>query len=165
MAKTKQKKKYTPKPLSFPGLVIASNAFGPIEKAINLLLSKGELLEDKVGIYVYETSNGRLESYEAGIEIYTETCMLLFEKLKPGESCQFPALENLKQCMLDKGAGFDEEDIEAAKAEMDICRKILALSNSAVIREIALEIGGRRIKAGKGGRYDTNKHNPGPSVE
>ena len=164
MAKTKQKKKYTPRPLSFPGMIIASNAFGPIEKAISHLLAKGELLEDVVGNYVYETCNGKLESYEASIEIYTETCERLFAVLKPGLPCEFPALLKLKQTMLDK-EGFDEEDIDAARAEMKKCRQILSLSNSMVIREVALAIGDKRIKEGKGGRHDTNKRSFRPSTE
>ncbi len=164
MAKTKQKKKYTPRPLSFPGMIIASNAFGPIEKAINHLLDKGELLEDVVGNYVYLTCNGKFESYEASIEIYTETCERLFTILKPGLPCEFPALQKLKQTMLAK-EGFDEEAIDAAKAEMALCRQILSLSNSMAIREVALAIGDKRIREGKGGTYDTNKRNPRPATQ
>ena len=148
MAKNKKPiKKYTPRPLVFPGLIVANNAFLPVEQALDKLLKTGEILEDEVGIYVYENVGGKLESFEIGIENYIMTCIVLYE-MKTKKSIEFPALRKLIQVMVAK-EGFDEEDLEATKPEIAVCKKILSMSNSMDIRNVAVIVADEQIKKGR----------------
>ena len=140
MAKNKTKKKYVPKPITFPSIIIAHNAFHPIETALERLVEKGEIEVDEVGNYIYKNTNGAFESFEAGLLIYTRVCQILcadrHDTLPQG-------LIKLREQMLEK-QGFDEEVIEEAREAMRFSRAVISSVPRKLLTETAKTIAEER---------------------
>lgn len=143
MSKNKKpKKKYTPREVYYPKIIIGIHAMDPIEQALNNVLEKGELLCDDDGIYVYKTFDGQLESFEAGLDIYVKTVERLVKLSNNDFSLN--GLRQLREQLIEQD-GLDEEVIESAKSELQICKKVIALSPASLIRQISTSIGIERL--------------------
>ena len=70
MAKAKKKKKYIPKPVYYPNLVIGIHVFTPFEKALDALIETEEVHTDENGTYIYYDGIKAAQSFEAGLKVY-----------------------------------------------------------------------------------------------
>ena len=138
MAKSKpKKKKYTPRTVHYPNIIIAMHSMGPIEIAVSNILNRGEVLEDNVGNYVYRTGEGKLESFEAGLDIYNfviaDICKNRCVNWEPKELIQ------LREAMLAK-TGFDEELLENAMVCLENCKSVLSGVSPKELRESVAKV-------------------------
>lgn len=149
MAKNKsiKKKKYVPKPVYFPSIIIAKQAFDPLEKAVNNILEIGELDEDQFGNFVYLNENGSLESFSAGLEIYIRTIEKIVEHYnKEGKAnieVDLSSMVELKESM-DNHSEFSETMLINVKKCFQICKYIISKAPPALTRHVALTIAKER---------------------
>lgn len=145
MAKNKKpKKKYTPRTVYYPKIIIAMQAIDPIEKALDNLLEKGEILEDSDGIYVYKSFDGQMESFEAGLDIYTKVVEKVLEIRQINPTLDLSPLLVLRQAMIDQ-ENFSESNILEAKKCLEVCKEVISLSPAKLIRELAVTVGEQRL--------------------
>lgn len=145
MAKNKKpKKKYTPRTVYYPKIIIAMQAIDPIEKALDNLLEKGEILEDSDGVYVYKSFDGQMESFEAGLDIYTKVIQKALEVRQSNTTLDLSPLLVLRQAMIDQ-ENFSESNILESKKCLELCKEVINQTAPKLIRELASMIGEQRL--------------------
>lgn len=144
MSKNKKpKKKYTPRTVYYPKLIIGMQAMDPIQNALDSIIIHGEVLTDHDGNYVYKTFDNQLESFEAGLDIYVKTAERIMDLTT--NKIDLTNLKLLREQMIEQ-EGFDEEVLEKAKLELELCKKIISVSPPKMVREIATHIGQERLQ-------------------
>lgn len=131
-----KKKKYIPKPIYYPSIIVAIHAFEPIEKAISQLIETSELNQDQYGNYVYMNGNNQVESFVDGLDIYitvvSELCT--YNKI----TFDLSPLQELKHNMVNE-CEFSERQLLKVKKCLSDCKIIISKSPSKITRQIALE--------------------------
>lgn len=138
MAKSKtSKKKYIPKPIYYPNLIIAIHAFKPIEDAITQIIETSEIDQDQFGNYLYINGDNKPESFIDGLEIYISviTNICIINKI----TFDMTPLFDLRQTMLDHD-DFSEFMLVKAKKCLSQCKVFIAKTPSNVTRYIALQL-------------------------
>lgn len=137
MAKAKAKKKYVPRPVHYPQMVIATHTFDPVEKALDDLIETETLQVDDNGVYVYFDPMGRRYSFESGLFVY-----ICYVEIYCEQSKQVMDVAPL-QALLDQikaKDGFDEEVIMAAKESIRLCKELVSKVSGPDSRAIMAKI-------------------------
>ena len=119
----KPKKKYIPKKVFIPRLIISMTCFEPIEKAIDQLIETQEIELDEAGAAIYRNPKGEAISFESGINTYTNFVKIYAERT--GLQVNLEPLWKLRDDMQSL-EGFEEEDLLQAKQCALICKEIIA---------------------------------------
>lgn len=119
----KPKKKYVPKKVFIPRLIISMTCFEPIEKAIDKLIETQEIELDEAGVAIYRNSKGQAISFESGIKTYTNFVKIYAERV--GLNINLEPLWKLRDDMKSL-EGFDEEELLKAKQCSLMCKEIVA---------------------------------------
>lgn len=131
--KIKKKKKYVPRMISLPKLIVAIQAFAPLEKALDAII-KNEFVEvDSNGVYIYFTEAGEPHSLEKGLYVYTR--LVEIYGIRNNKRFDLSPLWGLRETILNKEP-FDEEEIEAAKKTLDLCRQVVCKIPHSETRDI-----------------------------
>lgn len=142
MAKNKKpKKKYTPRIVYYPKLIIAMHAIKPIEDALKNLLEHDEILEDESGNYVYRAFDNQIESFEAGLDIYIKVIANAAQHLNA--LIDLNPLIQLKQEMEDQ-LEFSESNLKTSLDCLEKCRLIIQAAPPKLIRELSIQAGNER---------------------
>lgn len=119
----KPKKKYVPKKVFIPRLIISMTCFEPIEKAIDTLIETQEIELDETGVAIYRTPKDQAISFESGIDTYTNFVKIYAERA--GIQINLEPLWKLRDDMKSL-EGFDEEDLLKAKECALMCKEMIA---------------------------------------
>lgn len=132
-AKKKPKKKYVPRPVYYPGLIVQIHAFENFENALNMFLETEEVETDSTGLFIYYDNAGIKQSFESSLRVYITLANIYGER----NNLQFNLhpLTILQNRMFER-RGFDEEEIEEAKKALDICKQIICKIPAREIRNI-----------------------------
>lgn len=139
MAKPEKKrdKKYKPRAVYYPGLIIQIHAFSEFEKALDDFLYHEKVEVDACGTFIYKNSAGIVQSFEMTLHVYTLLAYIYGTRHNVGYNLQPLAI--LQNRMYER-RGFDEDEILAARNCLDICRQILGKANPVEVRDILLSI-------------------------
>ena len=119
----KPKKKYVPKKVFIPRLIISMTCFEPIEKAIDQLIETQEIELDETGVAIYRNPQNLAISFESGINTYTNFVKIYAERA--GLQVNLEPLWKLRDDMKSL-EGFDEEDLLKAKECALMCKEVIA---------------------------------------
>lgn len=133
MAKTKAKKKYVPKMVRIPSLITHLYSFSGFEAALSKVLETGQIQIDEVGKAVYIDNAGRQLSFSDTLGTYIDIVDLYARR--NGRTTELPCMKKL-QGNLYKDVVVDEEEIEAAQAEMDFCKRVIATIKPSELLDI-----------------------------
>lgn len=133
MAKAKKKKKYVPKPVYYPNLVISIHVFTPFEKALDALIETEEVHTDENGTYIYYDGGKIAQSFEAGLKVYKNFVDLYCKR--SGAVIDTAPLEVLRQAMIRK-EGFDEDEILQARECIQGCKELISKIPAKLSREL-----------------------------
>jgi len=137
MATKRAKKKYVPRPVYYPGMIIQIHAFSEFERALDNFLATGQVDTDHEGTFIFKNNAGIVQAYDCALYIYIRLATIYGQRnnkvynLKP--------LSILQNRMYER-RGFDEEEIEAAKKCLDVCRQILCKIPAPEVRDILTSI-------------------------
>ena len=138
MAKDKKRdKKYVPRPVYYPGVIIQMHSFSEFEKALDDFLVNERVDVDEEGTFTYKNSAGIVQSFEMTLHIYTLLAYIYGTRHNVGYNLQPLAI--LQNRMYER-RGFEEEEILAARNCLSICRQILGKANPKEVRDIILTI-------------------------
>ena len=129
----KPKKKYVPKKMYTPNILNQMNSFSAFEEALTKLLKTGESEVDDVGILIYKTTSGMVQSFESTLRVYIQ--ILEVYALRSKVSMNIDILSVLQNRMYER-KGFDEEEIEQALVCLGECKKHFASIPTVVFRDI-----------------------------
>lgn len=133
----KRDKKYVPRPVYYPGVIIQIHSFSEFEKALDNFLDKEEVDVDHEGTFTYKNSAGVVQSFEMTLHVYT--LLAYIYGTRHNVSYDLQPLAILQNRMYER-RGFDEEEILAARKCLGICRQILGKANPKEVRDILLTI-------------------------
>lgn len=139
MANKRPKKKYVPKPVYYPGLVIHINSFKEFEKALNNFLDKQETEIDSEGTFVFKNSAGVVQAFDCAIYVYLNLTRIYASR--SGKVFNLKPLAILQNRMYER-RGFDEEEILEAKEALNICSDIVKKIPAPEVRDILAIIKG-----------------------
>jgi hypothetical protein len=111
------------------------SAITPIENALYALINNSEMLVDDDGEYVYKAFDGELESFEAGLFVYSYVIENAAKRI--GVDINLNALNSLREEMLAKD-GFDEDIMLSACDCLEKCKWVINKSPPKLIRELTL---------------------------
>lgn len=137
MANKRPKKKYVPKPVYLPGLVIHINAFEEFKKALNNFLDKQETEVDAEGTFVFKNSSGVTHAFDCTIYVYFELARIYSERV--GKEFNLKPLSILQNRMYERRS-FDEEEILEAKDTLKVCENIIKKIPAPEVRDILSSI-------------------------
>lgn len=129
----KPKKKYIPKKMYTPNILNQMNSFSAFEEALTKLLKTGESEIDDVGILIYKTASGMVQSFESTLRVYIQ--ILEIYALRCKVVVHTDILSVLQNRMYER-KGFDEEEIEQALVCLGECKKHFASIPTVVFRDI-----------------------------
>ena len=130
----KSGKKYHPKRISYPPLVIADQAIRPLEEALKSLLEHSELTTID-GVAVYRGDKGQMESFEAGLLIYHRAVELLSEKRQLPIPSESPLLKLREALLLNDE--IDERYVLDSLTTLAKYKQLLSTTNPLLLREVA----------------------------
>ena len=145
---SKPKKKYRPKPVYVPGMIIASNTFTPIENALKKLVATGEVEVDEFGTYIYRDLTGVTQSFEAGLKIYARFIEIYC--MRTSMQFDISPMVKLHETMYEK-LPIDESLIDQVNNCLQTCKQLVAKIPSQVSRDIISTI---RLEKEIKGRID-----------
>lgn len=133
MAKTKTKKKYVPKLVRLPSLVTHLFSFGAFEAALDKVIQTGEVRLDEVGVPVYTDNSGRQLSFRDTLRTYIDIVDLHSRRVKVQIN-----LNSMKKLMdrLGELKVIDEEEVDQAQHDMDICKRVIATIKPSELMDI-----------------------------
>ena len=129
----KPKKKYVPKKMYTPNILNQMNSFSAFEEALTKLLKTGETEIDDVGILIYKTASGMVQSFESTLRVYIQILEIYAIRCKVVVNTDI--LSVLQNRMYER-KGFDEEEIEQALLCLSECRKHFASIPCILFRDI-----------------------------
>lgn len=133
----KRKKKYVPREVYYPGLMIQLHSFSEFEKALDNFLIHERVEVDHEGTFTYKNSKGVVQSFASTLHVYTLLSYHYGQRNKISYDLQ--PLAVLQNRMYER-RGFDEEEILAARKALDIPRQILTKANPLEVRDILLTV-------------------------
>lgn len=124
MAKQQKKrdKKYVPRAVYYPGVIIQMQSFDAFEKALDEFLNNQEVETDHEGTFIYKNA-GVVQSFASTLFIYTRLAHI--HGVRTGNEYDLRPLSILQNRMYER-RGFDEEEIEAARKCLTVCRQIIS---------------------------------------
>lgn len=131
----KPKKKYTPKPVYYPNLVIGIHAFTNFEEALDKFLATGEVQTDEIGNFIYVDNGGVTQSFRDALMVYTSLIHIYGTRV--GKVFDYKPLTILQNRMFER-RGFDEEEFIKAKECLKLCREIVSKIPGNELRNIML---------------------------
>jgi hypothetical protein len=135
--KTKRNKKYVPRKVYYPGVIIQMHSFSEFEKALDNFLEKEEVEVDSEDTFIYTNSAGIKQSFEMTLHIYT--LLAYIYGIRHNVEYDLQPLAILQNRMYER-RGFDEEEINAARRCLDVCKQIFNKANPLEIRDIIFSI-------------------------
>lgn len=118
----KRDKKYVPRPVYYPGVIIQMHSFDAFEQALDTFLSTQEVETDHEGTFIYKNA-GVTQSFASTLFVYTRLAHI--HGVRTGNEYNLHPLAILQNRMYER-RGFDEEEIEAARSCLTICRQIIS---------------------------------------
>ena len=137
MASKKPKKKYRPREVLIPKLLVSENAFGPLERVLDRLLKTGEIEEDEFGIYRYNDHAGAPQSVCAGLKIYGR--FIEIYGLRTGNVVDISSIVELHN-VLEAKEPIEEELIERVRKSFAVCRDVINKVHPSLYRDIIASI-------------------------
>lgn len=133
MSKTKKKKKYTPRPVYYPAMIIAMHSFEPLEKAIEELLYAESISEDQNGDYVFIEPTGRVRHYVQDLFTYIQYLQIYGQR----SNQQFDVVNLLKfRKVLQEKLEFKESEVKAVLEDIKKYKVLFSKIPSTESREI-----------------------------
>lgn len=133
MSKTKKKKKYTPRPVYYPAVIIAMHSFEPLEKAIEELLYAETIQEDHNGDYVFVEPTGRIRNYDQDLFTYIQYIQIYGQRTNQ----QFDITHLLRfRKVLQEKLEFKESEVKAVIEDIKKYKILFSKIPSAESREI-----------------------------
>lgn len=129
----KTKKKYTPRPVHYPQLIIALHSFEPLEKALEELLVEETISEDNNGNYVFIDPTGRVRLFDADLFLYIQYVLIFAQRTE--QVLDVTNMIKLRQVMNDKSE-FEESVINAALSDIRKYKNLLSKIPSKISRGI-----------------------------
>ena len=121
-ANKKPRKKYVPINTRAPNIINQQNTFDPFEKALDKLITTGEVDVDSIGNYIFKDNAGKIQQFASSLKVYIELMDLYCKKNNlPILSKPFSILQN----RMYEGLDFYENEIQEAKKCLNICREIV----------------------------------------
>lgn len=121
-ATKKRDKKYVPRKVYYPGVIIQMHSFDAFEKALDDFLINQEVETDHEGTFIYKNA-GVVQSFASTLFVYTRLAHI--HGIRTGNNYNLHPLAILQNRMYER-RGFDEEEIEAARKCLTICRQIIS---------------------------------------
>lgn len=121
-AAKKRDKKYKPRAVYYPGVIIQMHSFDAFEKALDDFLVNQEVETDHEGTFIYKNA-GVVQSFASTLFVYTRLAHI--HGVRTGNQYNLLPLSILQNRMYER-RGFDEEEIEAARECLTICRQIIS---------------------------------------
>ena len=137
MSSKKRNKKYVPKPVYYPGLMIQVHGFEQLEKALHNLVENGIATVDAYDRILYTTSQGVEESIESSLYVFINYIKIYC--IRNNVTVDLFKLNNLRR-MLNENYEFDEEIVEDGIKQMAICKDLLKKIKPSMSRDIMASI-------------------------
>lgn len=133
MSKTKKKKKYTPKPVYYPAVIVAMHSFEPLEKAIEELLYAESIIEDQNGDYVFIEPTGRVRHYEKDLFVYIQYALIYGQR--SNQKLNVDNLVHFRKVLMNK-LEFKESEIKAVLEDIKNFKILFSRIHPLESREI-----------------------------
>lgn len=146
MAAKKQKKKYVPKPIYYPKLVIAIHSFLPFEEEVSRILKEGTLVLDEEGTPIYHDSYKKPLSVASGIFTYARMAEIYAVRKKT--TFETKAMWDFLKAV-NREIEMSEELIEEATRAFEACKKVFVsippVESRDIMNTIRIELVGAGI--------------------